>query len=1062
MRRLLVGAFLVPWVVGAAQAPAHDTTLLSFDDAGAWRAIPSDGVRLALRSDAGVAGSSLRFDFDYQGHAGYGIARRAFTLPTLPAHWAMTLRVRGVAPANTIELKFVDSSGLNVWWIRRVALPVTADWREIRFRPTDLSFAWGPLGGGPPRKIAAVEIAVTAAQGGAGWLALDELRLLPLASPVDDHVRPRIAATSSAKGTSADDAIPPNFNVPPVFTRASLPRGWRSEGDGPQRLTLDFTGPRELSGLILDWGSSDFAADYDVERSDDGISWTALANVRYGGGGRNFLHLPNVETRWLRLNLLRRVGHSGYALHALHVLPANAAPSRSSFLETVAAAEPPGIWPRGLTHQQSYWTVLGLPRDERDAIISEDGAVESYPGSFSIEPFVTANGTLHTWADAGITHALDAGWRPIPEVTRTWNDAALRITSFAAGTTGKSVVWIRYRLVALRPGKTLYALRAAMRPVQVNPPWQFLGVPGGAADIHDVAWTGNAFLINGKDEVVAVPDRAVSSMLPFYSGNIAEELRDGKFSMSPETSDSTGFASAALTWNFTMAQGDSTDVWVALPASPRQATDQPFGTGEQALADARRLWDAELGALNVEFPGSGASMSRTLRTALADVLINARGPAIQPGTRSYRRSWIRDGALTSAALMRLGHASEARAFLDWYIPYQFADGKVPCCVDLRGADPVPENDSDGELLYLAAEYVRMTRDTATAVRHWAQLRKAAAHLDSLRRTRRTALYQSAESLFVFGLVPPSISHEGYSAKPAYSYWDDWWAVQGMRDAAWLATVVGDVSGTRALSSSATELAGDVANSIKRSMAMHHMSVLPGAAELGDFDPTSSTIALEPAQGMTIVPPKVLYATFDSAWKNFTARRDGKEPWEVYTPYEWRQVGSLIRLGQPERAHALAAWFMDTRRPSEWNEWSEAVWRDPRAPKFVGDMPHGWVESDFIRATLDFVEYERAGDSTLVVGAGIPIAWARDAAGVAVRGVHTWWGVLDLRTTASGNRVTMEISGVTPPGALEVYAPFGARPVSATVNGVNRPLTDAGRGVRIAHPSAQMLTVVFAY
>ena len=44
-----------------------------------------------------------------------------------------------------------------------------------------------------------------------------------------------------------------------------------------------------------------------------------------------------------------------------------------------------------------------------------------------------------------------------------------------------------------------------------------------------------------------------------------------------------------------------------------------------------------------------------------------------------------------------------------------------------------------------------------------------------------------------------------------------------------------------------------------------------------------------------------------------AREDNT--WDVFTPYEWRQVGSFIRLGQPERAHAIAAWLMTMRRPA---------------------------------------------------------------------------------------------------------------------------------------------------
>ena len=108
-------------------------------------------------------------------------------------------------------------------------------------------------------------------------------------------------------------------------------------------------------------------------------------------------------------------------------------------------------------------------------------------------------------------------------------------------------------------------------------------------------------------------------------------------------------------------------------------------------------------------PPSAESLVATLKSNLAFVLVNRDGPWIQPGSRAYERSWIRDGALTSSALLRLGHASEVREFLLAFAQKQFADGRIPCCVDARGADPVPENDSHGEFLFLAAEYFRFTR-----------------------------------------------------------------------------------------------------------------------------------------------------------------------------------------------------------------------------------------------------------------------------------------------------------------------------------------------------------------
>src|SRR5436305_10507008 len=40
---------------------------------------------------------------------------------------------------------------------------------------------------------------------------------------------------------------------------------------------------------------------------------------------------------------------------------------------------------------------------------------------------------------------------------------------------------------------------------------------------------------------------------------------------------------------------------------------------------------------------------------------------------------------------------------------------------------------------------------------------------------------------------------------------------------------------------------------------------------------------------------------------------------------------------------------------------EVVYKDLRAPNFLGDLPHTWVGSDFIRSFLDLLAYERDSD-----------------------------------------------------------------------------------------------------
>ena len=155
-----------------------------------------------------------------------------------------------------------------------------------------------------------------------------------------------------------------------------------------------------------------------------------------------------------------------------------------------------------------------------------------------------------------------------------------------------------------------------------------------------------------------------------------------------------------------------------------------------------------------------------------------------------------------------------REFIAWYAPFQYANGKVPCCVDHRGADPVPEHDSHGELIFLIAEYTRLTGDSAAARANWPRIVAAVGYIDTLRRQRLTPEYDAPDKRHFRGILPPSISHEGYSAKPMHSYWDDFFALRGLKDAAELAVTLGETGEARRIGALADTFRVDLITSIE--------------------------------------------------------------------------------------------------------------------------------------------------------------------------------------------------------------------------------------------------------
>jgi hypothetical protein len=1020
------------WPLGAQSAAVSSARVLDrFDDLAPWQAAASDGARSSVQGADGVQGRALRLDFDLAGTAGYALARRALPLD-LPPHYEISFYIRADAPVNNFQLKLVDESGENVWWFTRPNFQFPREWQPVRIKTRQIQFAWGPTKERTLRHAAAVEFVVAAGRGGGrGSVYVSQFVLRELPTEPAAFPPPVVRASSSSAGAE-----------PPLALDGDVGTAWKSDpGAGAaQDLTIDFGRPREFGGLIVRWLEHAHASRYDVQFSDDGVAWRTVRAVVAGNGGPDVLWLPEAETRFVRL-ALRDGPARAYGVAEVEVEAPAFGESPNAPFQLLARESPPGTYPRGFSGRQTSWTVVGVDGGRESGLLSEDGALEVAKGGFSIEPFVVSDSRVVTWADVHAQHFLVDQYLPIPGVTWQQAEWELRISAFASGSLGESRLVARYDVRNLTGRALPLQLVLGVRPFQVNPPAQSLNTPGGVSSIRDINWDGAALSVNTDRKVfpLRAPDRV--GVFPFDAGPLPKRLAAPDWPVTRAVHDDVGYASAALVYPLTVAPRASATVGLVVPLGGAVVPPDLKGLSpaawmmreQNALASA---WREKLNRVSIHVPASGQPLIATLRTALAHLLITRDGPVLRPGTRSYARSWIRDGAMIAESLLRLGHADVAADYLRWYAPHQFADGKVPCCIDERGADPVPENDSPGELIFLASEVYRYTNDRALLEHTWPRVEAAARYLDTLRRSERTDANLTPSTRAFYGLLPASISHEGYSEKPMHSYWDDFWALKGFGGAAAIAAALGHDDSANRLTMERDEFRQDLATSLRRATAAHNIDYLPGSAELGDFDPTSSTIALAPAGEVERVAPDLVRPTFERYWREFLDRREGRKAWEDYTPYEIRAVGTFVRLGWRDRAYELLAFFMAGRRPAEWNQWAEVVGRDPEQPRFVGDMPHGWVASDFIRSTLDLFAYERETDQALVLAAGIAPEWL-DGSGVTLKDLRTPYGRLSYSLKREGADVLLQVAAGArvPPGGLVFVWPGRQPPTCRTlVNG----------------------------
>ena len=765
---LLLAAMGLP-----AFAQGKARKLDDFEQVGAWTVATSDQVSGKLRMAEGHDGKALCLDYDFNGVSGYAAMQRELPLD-YPDNYAFTFQLRGDSPANDLQFKLVDDSGDNVWWVNRTHFEYPKQWTPVVYKKRHISRAWGPAPDPTLRHSRKIEFTIYNRIGGKGSVCFDELSLRTL--PPEDHspLTGQAAATAQESSAPAANAIDGNIAT-----------AWKAPLSASPQWRLDLRRMREFGGVVLRWLPGLASTSYRIELSDDGREWRLAREVKGSDGGNDYIALPESEARYLRLTTLAGEGSSiGLAEFVVQPLAFSATPN--DFLKAVASEAKRGAYPRGFSGEQPYWTIVGIDGGDEQGLIGEDGAIELGKGAFSIEPVVVTPAGIADWSNVDSKQSLQDGYLPIPSVEWQRDDLRLRVTSFAQGTRAQSQLVGRYRLT--NPTQASGRLHADAADTAVA------GEPAQPVPQHG-RW-------HQPDPSPGHRGWPRGSRTKAQAGGASQSLR-GRYVTTFDAADApvqwradavavddpTGLASGAMSYTVRLGPGESFETdWIA-PLTGAFPAPLTLADAEAMQRQVAAQWRDKLDRVKLRVPEQGQKVVDTLRTGLAHMLISRIGPRLQPGTRSYSRAWIRDGAMIGEGLLRMGREDVAEEFLRWYAPYQFNNGKVPCCVDDRGSDPVPENDSHGELIFTVAEVYRYTRDRALLESMWPHVQGAVKYMDQLRLSERTEANRARDPAF-YGMMPASISHEGYSAKPMHSYWDNFWALRGYKDAVEIAQWLG--------------------------------------------------------------------------------------------------------------------------------------------------------------------------------------------------------------------------------------------------------------------------------
>jgi len=608
-----------------------------------------------------------------------------------------------------------------------------------------------------------------------------------------------------------------------------------------------------------------------------------------------------------------------------------------------------------------------------------------------------------------------------------------------------------------------------VRPMQMNPPWQ----NGGTSPIRriEVAGAQAGVRVNGRTLFESLTPPSTRGAAPFGLHGETEITRFAAQGAAPPAltaSDDDGLAAAMLGYRVHLDPGARQDVVIAFPlriesaAAAATATEavpidrtrllggQEAGAAFDALADDEaQRWQERVGRIGLSLPDR--SLVDMLRAQAAYMLINQSGPAMQAGPRNYNRSFIRDGSATAAILLRMGMATPAREYLHWYAAHALHDnGLVSPILNNDGSVNTGfgsdiEYDSQGEFIWLVAEVARLDGGAGSVREYLPKVRLALQFLKQLRDRTLVPGYMAerpAPERFR-GIIAPSISHEGYST-PTHSYWDDYWALKGWHDGAWLAEKWGDRDLATFAHEQYAELRDSVAASIRATMAWKGSDTIPAAADLGDGDPAGVSIGVDPCGQQDLMPAAALDLTF-ARYLDEVRKREDPDALYAYTPYELRNVLTYVHLNRPLEADELLRNLLSGRRPAQWQVLAEVVHSRVRHPGYLGDMPHTWIGSEYARTIFGMLM--REDDDRLQLLPGAPPSWI-GGDGLRVSQLPTAFGKLSMSARQEGNtlRVTLEpdLNEHTP---VQLWWPSRQRPASVLVDGIPQSQYSAD-GIRL--------------
>jgi putative flippase GtrA len=677
-----------------------------------------------------------------------------------------------------------------------------------------------------------------------------------------------------------------------------------------------------------------------------------------------------------------------------------------------------------LTHRN--WTALGTPDGTEFPLVDPRGLVTPFYDSWSIDVWIIPNEGK----------PLIPSRCPNVSQKMVMDDNLCVITEiFPDPSTSPGVAQLKLKLEAQVIGlakdplcqvKITGSAGVKARLVVSLRPYN----PEGISFINNITLLegSSGWLVNRKNSVFLDKPADQYVFSDYRRGDVYGRLSSGE--EETEILSKVGMATAAAIYK--LEPGRSHELTISIPLTKNKFEKESLvgaelvsarfvgRTQDPPLHTAQEAWKESLqGVCSLQIPDEHFQF---LYQAAIHTMVLHSPKEVYPGPFIYRRFWFRDASFILYAMLCVGIKERVRRALDCFRSRQTAQGYF---LSQEG-----EWDSNGEALWIMRQYCEMTGNVPP--KEWEEsIKKAGKWIDKKRlsgQLRPKGVSGTRVQSPHAGLLPSGFSAEHLGPNDFY-YWDDFWAVTGLKAAAFLCAAYKDHEACVYFESQSQQLLESIDQSLKKVESRLKRPAIPASPyRRMDSGAIGSLAAGYPLRIFQPNDPKIL-DTADFLMKNCLVHggffhdmtHSGINP---YLTLHLAQV--LLRAGDPKYFSLMTA---VAKIASPTGQWPESI--HPRTGGgCMGDGQHVWAAAEWVLMIRNCFVREEA--ERLILCSGIPRIWLEKKQTMAFGWAPTSFGDIQISIKPQGQNIIVEWNGqwLTKEPPIDIQLP-GFKKVTVT-------------------------------